>query len=82
MARPQPLINPKIERDIERQRNDLVTTAINNAIETHQGKGTYGVLAKHIDNELRKIGITLSEMHLRAIAIETLRNETEQNENN
>lgn len=73
MARPQPPINPEIEGDIEKQHNDLVATAINNAIETHQGKGTYGVLAKHIDNELRKIGINLSEMHLRAIAIEALR---------
>jgi hypothetical protein len=71
-------MNPEFGRNF----NDLVNTTIQNAVESYEGTRTYGVLAIHIDRELQKVGVTLTEIQLRAVAIEALRRESEQNENN
>jgi hypothetical protein len=75
-------MDPEFEHHLDRQLNNLVNTTIHQAVESYEGIGSYGMLAKHIDRKLQKVGVTLTEIQLRAIAIEALRRKSEQDENN
>jgi hypothetical protein len=64
-------LNPHAEKLL--RRNELITSTIDNAVEHYDGVRSYGALAIHLDKQLQKVGITLPELHLKAIAIKALR---------